>query len=212
MNFNFNLDDIKYIKIEYMNADGIPVTNKLAIKNMDEHEIYACMMSDTRPNVILPQDVELSIICDDGLYKTTTQLKAMMYDEDEYIYYSIKTPKHVEHQQNRNFFRILAEYDCIYTAELENGTEAMNARMYDLSANGVSILLESNTVSLEEASLVIFMEEKEIKSHIQYIRSERMGDEFKISFLFTDISDRDKDYISKICIQKQLEAKQKGTH
>ena len=77
----------------------------------------------------------------------------------------------------------------------------------DISANGVSIVLPAHVFSEEDAEIEMMVEEKLISAKIQYIRSEKISDGYKLSFRYTDISDKDKDYISQVCIKQQLENK-----
>ena len=49
--------------------------------------------------------------------------------------------------------------------------------------------------------------ERMVRANIKYIRSEKLDDGYKISFAYTNISDSDRDYISQVCIKKQLEQK-----
>ena len=85
----FKLDNIKYVKILYKDGNDKPCIKKAAIKKTSEKEILACAKADGDLNIALPQDITLSIVCDDGLYRTKTILEAVDKD-DPYIFFVIK--------------------------------------------------------------------------------------------------------------------------
>ena len=125
--------------------------------------------------------------------------------EKEFYNLIIDNPESLDYQQNREYYRILAEYDCIYTVETSDGMESFNAVTYDISAGGVSIITTENIVPTRETSLVIFMPNKDLKTHLQFVRCEALeNDEYKLSFIFTDLSDSDFEMLSELCVKKQL--------
>jgi len=126
-------------------------------------------------------------------------------NEDEYTYFIIENPASLDYQQNREYYRVIVEYDCIYTVDTDMGTESYNAVTYDLSAGGVSIVLDENIISQEEMAIVICMPDRNIKSHLRFIRCERFEDnQYKLSFEFTDLSEKDYEILTNLCVTKQL--------
>ena len=91
MKFNLNLDSINYIKIVYQDENSSTRCTKAAIKRMGEREIFACAKFEDGLNIKTPQDILLSFICDNGLYRTTTPLK-FIESEPPYVFFTIKTP------------------------------------------------------------------------------------------------------------------------
>lgn len=203
MKLNFNLEDINYLKLDLINDRQAEVI-KLALKEKRENEFIAMAPIMNIENIETPQKVSLSFICIDGLYKTTTELKSIRND-NEFTYFEIANPTTLDYQQNREYYRILAEHDCIYTVENSNGDiESYNAVTYDISAGGVSIITEENAISKYESALTIMMPDGDIKSHLKFIRCEIFEDQFKLSFEFTDLSEKDYSRLAEMCIQKQL--------
>lgn len=208
MHFNFNLEDIKYIKILYRNKDGNPSTVKAAVKTMNEREIVSCIKYEENLTVPTPQDITLSIICGDGLYRTRTKLKSV--DEDDpYIFFILETPQGMEYQQNREYFRINGSYDCVYYVTKDEETKCYTTKTVDISANGVSIIIPELIFSEEGSEIEIMLNERIIQAKVQYIRSEKIDEGYKISFTYINISNADRDNISKVCIKKQLEQKRR---
>lgn len=209
MKFTFNLEEIKYIKLVYQDNDGSPKSFKGAIKSIDDRKIFACIRNEDDVNMPLPQKVTLSIVCNEGLYRTETIMRSVETDEP-YVFITLDTPQGMEFQQNREYFRIIAQYNCVYYISEHNNTISYTAKTIDISANGVSIILPSLIVSEEDAELEIMIKERLVRTHIKYVRSEKLQEGYKISFKYTKISSKDQDYISQVCIQKQLEQKRKS--
>lgn len=206
MKFNFNLEDIKYVKILYTSSHSGPTTIKAAIKKVTEHEITACAKYEEDFIVQTPQEITLSIVCNDGLYRTKTRLKSVE-SEAPYIFFYLEIPVGMEYQQNREYFRIPANYGCAYYVTIDGEPQSYTTETCDISANGVSFEIPEPVYSEEDSEIDIMVEEKLVHAKIKYIRNEKSNNGYKISFSFSEISQNDQDYISKICIQKQLEQK-----
>lgn len=204
MRFNLSIDDIKYVKILYANQDGSPVLLRAAIKKINEREICACAKLDDNTEIPSTQTVTLSIVCSEGLYRTKTKLKSCSAEEP-YLFFYLETPEALEYQQNREYFRILAQYECIYYVKNGDTESSYKTTTVDLSANGVSILLSEHVFSEEDCEIDIMINEKLVHAKIKYVRSEKTDNGYRLSFTFSEISDKNRDYISGICIKKQLE-------
>lgn len=207
MKFNLDLANINYIKILFKDRQGNAHCIKSAIKIMGEKEIYACTKYEEGLVIPAPQDVGLSFVCDNGLYRTKTRL-LVVNKEDPYIYFSLKTPDGLEYQQNREYFRIKLEEKAIisFTTEDEQ-TIKIPALTHDISANGVRLIPEKRTALPEDVDIKIIFPSKTIETKAKYIREDEDDNVYKVSFEFINISAKDMDYISQICIRKQLEYK-----
>ena len=208
MKFNLNLEDIKYVKILYQDRENKPCSVKAAIKSFTGTEILCCAKFEESLYIKTPQEITLSFVCLEGLYRTKTVLQRVENDEP-YTFFSVAPPQNLEYQQNREYFRVEIALDCIYS--YESGGEFINidTRTTDISANGVSIITPNIEINTGEAYLNISVFNKKIKTKVKFIRSEKVDSGYKISFSYKDITERDRDLISQICIQKQLEEKRK---
>ena len=204
MKFNFRLEDIKYVKILYRDANENPATIKAALKRINEREIFACAKFNENIDIKTPQDVSLSIICHDGLYRTKTKLKSVE-NEPPYALFFLETPQGIEYQQNREYFRIPVNYKCIYKIEENDEKKEFRANVVDISANGISIELPTHSISEGASEIEIGINSKIVLAKIRYVRSEKTNNGYKISFAYTKISEQDRDLISQVCLQKQLE-------
>ena len=201
MKLNFNLEDISYLKLDFENSNW--GTLKLALKEKRENEFVAVSPKQEGLVIETPQKISLSFVCSDGLYKTSSILNEV-YEKDDFIYFIIKNPETLDYQQNREYYRILLDYDCIYTMETDDGIESFNAVTYDISAGGVSIITSEKRIPTHETSIVIFMPERDLKSHLKFVRCETYNDDYKLSFIFTDLSEKDYEMLSALCVNKQI--------
>jgi len=210
MKFNLNLDSINYIKIVYKDNNDKTNCIKAAIKRMGEREIFACSkFEDENIRIKTPQDISLSFVCDNGLYRTTTELKYTEKD-DSYTYFALKTPQGLEYQQNREYFRVRLQEDVLLTF-IENGNRiVMPAKTHDISANGVRLILDREISAIEPVLIELLFKPKAIKAKAEFVRTDNEDGIYKVSFHFLDLPDADTDLISQICIQKQLEYKRKS--
>lgn len=204
MKFNFKLEDIKYVKILYKDKSSTPCITKAGLKKIDEREIFACGKFEDGLEIDTPQEITLSFICNDGLYRTKTILKSVENDEP-YTFFTLNTPQGIEYEQNREYFRVLAKYDCIYKVLVDGVAVEYNSKTVDISANGVSILLPKHIISERNSELYIIINNKPFRTKIKFVRSEKVNEGYKISFTYVDISEQDRDFISQICLKKQLE-------
>ena len=206
MKFTFNLEDIKYIKILYLDNNNNPHTVKGAVKSINDREIVSCIKFQEDIDVKKEQNVTLSIVCNEGLYRTDTKLKSVDIEEP-YIFFILETPQGMEFQQNREYFRVASEYNCAYYIYNEEKTTCITGKTVDISANGISIIVPVHAVSEENSEIEIMIDERIVRSYVKCVRSEEVENGYKLSFMFEQISNSDRDFISQVCIKKQLEQK-----
>lgn len=209
MKFSFKLEEIKYIKISYRNSEGFIDTFKAAMKSLDDQKITTCAKFKETLDINAPQEVDFSVICNDGIYKTKTVLKSIETAEP-YVFFILQTPEGIEYQQNREYFRVPVEYNCIYRIRENYDEKEYSATTADISANGVSINLPNHIISENLSELIIDIDGIKIVTKVRYIRSEKTDNGYRISFMFSKISELDRDLISQVCIKKQLEEKRKS--
>jgi c-di-GMP-binding flagellar brake protein YcgR len=204
MLLNFNLENIKYMKIEY-SINNNSYVHKLALKEKKENIIIAVMPKAETSELVAPYTVEISFICNDGLYKTNTTVESI-YTDDEYTFFEIQNPKTLDYQQNRAYYRVLADFDCIYTIETDDGQESFNATTYDISTGGVSIITSENIIPTRETSIIIYTPECSIKSYLKFVRCEAFEDAYKLAFNFMDLEEKYLEYLTKLCVNKQCDS------
>ncbi|MBR1775525.1 PilZ domain-containing protein [bacterium] len=210
MKFNLDIDSINYIKIVFTDKYGHAHYTKAAIKQMGEKEILACAKFQDGLKLNTPQEVTISFVCDNGLYRTKTNLKyiSVSYEEDTYVYFTLQTPEGIEYQQNREYFRVKLEENVIlFFKQSDLSFQRIECKTHDISANGVRIEFNSPINIPENVQLNILFEKRNIKTNARLIRTETANNLFRAAFKFVNISEQDMDYISQVCIKKQLEYK-----
>ena len=202
MRFNLNLDDINYIKLLYKNSAGTGCCTKCAIRHMGEREIIACAKFDDGLKVDTPQEVTLSFVCDNGLYRTNTELKYVNFEEP-YILFVLKTPQGFEYQQNREYFRVKIDEDALLSFE----GKVIPCKTHDISANGVRLILPQKIEIPQNVVIDLLLRPKGIKAKAGFVRYDEEDEILKASFNFIGLPESTVDVISQLCIQKQLEYK-----
>ena len=206
MKFDLDIENINYIKILYKDRYNFTHCVKAAIKKLEEKYIFAGAKSEKPLSMEIPQEVSLSFICDNGLYKTKTKLNFVQFDEkDECIFFSLATPEEVEFQQNREYFRIQMQEKVVVSYKRDDEEVEIPAYIYDISANGIKIVLSGMMKFPEEVFLEIYLPSKKIKTSAKYVRTDDEDGICKASFHFIDLPIQDLDYISRLCLIKQLE-------
>ena len=204
MKFNIELEDVKYIKLLCSDSNGDAVVLKAALKSINNREFVSCVKYEDDFSVPANQEIIMSIVCNDGLYRTKTRLKSV-YIEEPYIIIVLEAPQGLEYQQNREYFRVSGQYNCAYYVYEGEKVMSFTGQTFDISANGVSIILPVHAFSEEDAEIDIMIDGRTVHSKIKYVRSEKLEDGYKLSFSYSQIKPADRDYISQICIKKQLE-------
>ena len=205
MKFKVKIDDIKYVKICYKDFNANLCRSKIGIKQMNEKEILACGKFEDGLSIDVPQLVDMSIVCNDGLYRTKTKLLSFSNDEP-YTFFRIETPHSIEYEQNREYFRVPVDFDCLYRI---NDTKEYRAKTVDLSANGISLTLPKYEISENDSEIYLFANGRKVNIQVRFVRCERLKNDYKLSFTYTKILESDRDFISQICIQKQLQERKR---
>ena len=210
MKFNLSYNNINYIKIIYKDNEGFSHCTKAAIKELNKREIYACAKFDDGLFIRTPQDVELNIAAENGLYKAFTQL-LYIKNEAPYVYFMLKTPEDMDYRQSREYFRVKLNENAVISYEENEQIVQIPCETYDISANGVRPISDNNSVKFPESVFItIYFPSKTVKTEAKFIRNDNEDDILKTSFYYTNLSEVDSDYISQLCIQKQLEIRRKN--
>jgi len=204
MKFNFDRARINYIQISYKLSDSTLCFCKVGLRTVDAKTVVVSGKIDNIFEMRKAQDLTMDIVCADGLYRAKTKLKSIKEDHP-YTYLFLENPDEVIYQQNREFFRIEADYPCLSVSEDDEGNiQQYNTETINLSANGISLLFNQKLLTKTFVNLVLYINEKEINIKARLVRNEKYKNLYKTSFSFVRISESDRDYISQICIQKQI--------
>lgn len=114
---------------------------------------------------------------------------------------SIWFPMSSKYLQRREYSRIPTDMDVI----LEDDTNTVNAKVFDISAGGLKLTTNKQLVLLKEYKILLSVENKEIKTEFQPIRMEAFEEKFVISGRFKQISNYDRISLVQYCFRKQIE-------
>lgn len=202
MKFNLKSESINYIKILYNDNEDFTHCTKASVKRIDEHEIFACSRFDEGLYLKTPQDVSVSFVCENGLYRAKTVLKYVQ-NEEPYTFFSLKTPEEIEYQQNREYFRVKMEEDVLLSFD----HNVIPCKIYDISANGIKLKLDKEIELPEDVHINILFQPHNIEAQAKFVRIDKYEESFLVSLSFIDLSEHDRDKISQKCFQIQLEHK-----
>ena len=199
MKFNLKVENIKYLKIFYKDKNDVGYITKAAVKSVSEREIIACAKFEDGLNINTPQDVSLSFVCENGLYKAESQLKYIK-NSASYVLFTIKTPDEIEYRQSREYFRVKMDENVL----LSFGNSSVSCKIYDISANGIRLKLNEEIEIPKRVKLDILFADKDVRIDAEYIRTDYEDGILKASFCYKNLAENMRDIISKKCIQKQL--------
>lgn len=206
MKFNLDLNNVNYVKFNYTDRFGTMHYVKASIKDINERNVLACAHFEDRIFVVLPQEVDISFISESGIYKTKTTLKAVEQDIP-YIFFSFVIPYDINFEQNREFFRIKHIDGAFLSFNDGDSEKRITCKTADVSANGVCLELTQKINIPKEVKIGILFDRREVITDAEFIRISTDDSAPKASFKFVNMSEKDKDFISKFCIQKQIEEK-----
>lgn len=209
MNFDLTSIKINYLKITYNDKDSFTHCVKSAVRNITDYEILASTKLNENLNIKTPQEVELSIACDNGLYKAKTELTRVI-KEEPYLLFSVRTPKNTEFQQKREFFRVKIKEDANIIFEETKEITQLSVITYDLSANGVRIELDKKYDFPEKVKIILYLPQRIVETKAKFIRTDNEDNIIKASFQLINTPQSDLDYISQVCLKKQIEERKKN--
>ena len=206
---DINLENINYIKFTFTDKENIKHSLKAGIKYISDYEIHAVIKPEGKLFINTPQETKLDFICDNGKFETKSKLKYTK-KQDEFLLLIFETPKDLVYKQDRGYFRVKLDNSAILTYEHNNEIKRVPAKIHDISASGVRVDIKISVYIPDEVAINLLLDEKEVKTKAKFIRAETEHNAVSVAFQFTDLSEANQDYISKICIKKQLEEKRKN--
>ena len=209
MKFNLKLEHIRYVKMFLEDSVAGNVAIKCNVRTISKNELICSAKFDDSFNGVRLQRVKINIVCDDGLYKAETRLKRVE-SSYPYIIYYLEVPDSIEFEQKREFFRIDYKQPCTCFVNIKGEKYRYDGEILNLSANGVCAVFLSSFVPVDSCDFIFTIENKTLSFKVNYIRSEKYEGKYKVSFSFEKLTSTEKDFISQICIKKQLEQRRKN--
>ena len=205
MKFNLKAEEINYATISYKDNLGSLCTVTVDIKKIDSNYILANAKFKEDLLIPTPQEVLLQFICGDGIYHAKSNLLSIK-NETPYTIFTINIPEKTEHQQNREFFRVSAKYECLYRI----GESEFNTHTNNISANGVNILVASEEQAKNITEIILKINNTYITTSVIYFRKTVLQDKILASYKFNKLSEKNRELITQACLQKQIEDRRKS--
>lgn len=203
MKFNIKLEEIKYVTISYYDKTNSECTTRAGVKKYDEKFVYATAKFEDGLNIETPQRVTIKFVCSDGVYFAETILDYIKNDAP-YTFFTLLTPKEVDFQQKREFFRVPAEYECTYKLLKYNIATEYKTKTHDISAGGISIILPNQEDEEKITEINININGKILNLPVFFVRSIKKDDIYIASYKYNKIAEATRDLISQTCFKLQL--------
>lgn len=204
-----DLKDVNYLKFSVTDKNGHNHDVKACIIQISKLVIRAQAQANKQIIIDRPQKIDLNLICSNGLYTTTTNLNSISNNYG-YTDFVLDLPKEFVYKQERDYFRVKIEKDAILSFKQDDEIKHYPVKIKDLSASGVKIDLKIVIDIPDSVAINMLLDTKEVRTNAKFIRIETEHNTVSAAFKFMDLSDSNKDFISKTCIQKQLQDKRKG--
>ena len=199
-------ENINYIKITCCDRWDNEHTIKATLKSVTPNDLKVCAKIEDKLFIDTPQQVEMFIITSDGKFNTTTTLKYTEYDAP-YMFFILNKNSNFSFQQSREYFRIKYKEGAIISFNDGDENKRIVCNTIDISANGVKLELPSRYNIPKNVSLLLIIDRKEFNIPASLVRISNENETPSASFCFDNLKEQEVDFISKFCIQKQLEEK-----
>lgn len=199
-------ENIDYLKIKCRDRWDNDHIIKATLKSVTQNDLKTCAKLDEKIYINTPQQVEMFIITNEGKFSTTTTLKYTEY-EDPYMFFVLDKNSNFSFQQSREYFRIKYKDGAIIYYKDGEENKRIVCNTIDISANGVKLELPSRYNIPKNVTLKLIINRREFNISASLVRISNENETPSASFQFVSLKESDIDFISKFCIQKQLEEK-----
>lgn len=208
--------DFKSFEITFEDQNGEHQKLFCNVKNVDNHALV--IESDNKHNKNVYADVDdelkLYIYTDNGIYSAESKVIEVT-KQDNLTEYVIAYPTNSKHSQRREYFRADLTVDFKMDIKLsEDTTLQVDSPTKNICGKGMSYIADKPFPEYDSIKIDLFFEEKEIKTAARLVYSKQIivanRPKYIHAFTFTDISQKDIDFIVKKCFLFQLEMRKKG--
>lgn len=206
--------DFKSFEVTFDNENGESQKLFCNVKSVDNYAFVIESNNKTNKNVQANVDDELKlyIYTDNGIYSATSKVLEVT-KHDKLTEYVIAYPKNSKHSQRREYFRadlcINFKMDIVFSTDSSSNMQTINATTKNLCGKGLSYIAEKPFPEYEFIKMELLFDEKNVKTSARLVYSKQIiiqnKPKYIHAFTFTDISQRDIDFIVKKCFKHQLE-------
>lgn len=208
--------DFKSFEVTFVNEKG--ETQKLFcnVKSVDNHALVIESGNNLNKNVHADVNtaLKLYIYTDNGIYSAESKVIEVT-KHDKLTEYVIDYPANSKHSQRREYFRADLTVDFKMDIKLPEGTSKhVDSTTKNICGKGLSYIADKPFPEYDSIKIDLLFGEKEIKTAARLVYSKQIvvnnRPKYVHAFTFTDISQKDIDFIVKKCFLFQLEMRKKG--
>lgn len=210
--------DFKSFEMTFEDENGEAQKLFCNVKSVDNRALI--IESDNKLNKNVHADVntelKLYIYTDNGIYSAASKVLSITKHE-KLTEYVIDYPANSKHSQRREYFRADLTVDFkmdIKLPEASVGNKQIEATTKNICGKGMSYIADKPFCEYDSIKLDLLFEGKEIKTAARLVYTKQIiinnRPKYVHAFTFTDISQKDIDFIVKKCFLFQLEMRKKG--
>jgi c-di-GMP-binding flagellar brake protein YcgR len=210
--------DFKSFEVMFEKENGEPQKLFCNVKNID-NSIFV-VESDNKVNknihAKVGDELKLYIYTDNGIYSAESKVLGVT-KHDKLTEYVIDYPANSKHSQRREYFRAGLCVDFKMDIKLPEGSGSnkhLDATTKNICGKGMSYIADKPFIEYESIKIDLLFAEKTIKTSTKLVYSKQIiianKPKYVHAFTFTDISQREIDFIVKKCFLHQLEMRKQG--
>lgn len=209
--------DFKSFEVAFTNGDGILQKIFATVKSIENDRLVIIANNEGNKNIFANVDDELTlyIYTENGIYSSTSKIfertKGLITTE-----YVISYPAHSKHSQRREYFRaeIPVKFEMvIYTDNTYTEQTLLKGTTRNICGKGMSFLSNKPFIDYKALELELSFEDRTVKTSAELVYSQTLKLNgkpiFVHAFTFTDISQKNIDFIVKKCFLYQLDLRKK---
>lgn len=207
--------DFKSFEVIFNNKNGKPQTLFCSVKSIENNRLIIDSNNQRNNNIFaeVGDELKLYIYTENGIYSATSKVllvtKGMLNTE-----YIIAYPANSKHSQRREYFRAEMNVDFKMQAEFEkNLVLDITSKTRNICGKGMSFVSDNAFPENDKITVVLSLKEKVVETSATLVYSKQIvfggNPKFVHAFMFTDISQKDIDFVVKQCFLHQLDLRKR---
>lgn len=210
--------DFKAFEVVFLDQDNKPQKLFCTVKSIETSTIIIDANNKDNENVFaeLGDDLKLHIYTENGVYSASSKVlradKGILNTE-----YEIAYPTNSKHSQRREYFRADLGIEFKMNVLVNEQTKenfVIESKTRNICGKGMSFIFDKDIENYDAINIELFFNEKSISTKTKLVYSKQVVQgnhpKFILAFTFTNISNKDIDFIVKKCFLHQLELRRKN--
>lgn len=208
--------EFKSFEVTFQKENGALQKIFCNVKSVDNRSLVIESDNSVNKNIYaeVNDDLNLYIYTDSGIYSADSKVLDVT-KHDKLTQYVIDYPSNTKHSQRREYFRADLEIDFKMDIKSQDGTiKHADSTTKNICGKGLSYVSDKPFSEYESIKLNLLFEDKTIKTSARLVYTKQIvvanKPKYIHAFTFTDISQRDIDFVVKKCFLYQLEMRKQG--